>query len=213
MRDAIEQLYRAYATVPLDPDVAYCDHCVAEKQVTELHSYPLREIPAETIGRLATKGISTWGDEAYFRHFVPRLLELTAAGELADFSVESFLPSRMRSALAAGTPEEHAAVDEFLTAWWADTLARYPARPEALTVYEMITAFGWPGAPLLEGLADARPGHLADFVADTAVQSPPPPEIDAWLRSGVPAALLAAAGTATDDEQLSWALELLRHNY
>src|SRR5690349_1496317 len=174
MRDAIEGLYRAYSTVPLNPDVEYCDHCVSAKEVAALHAYPLRGIPAGTIGRLATKGISTWGDEAYFRHFVPRLLELTAAGELDDYSVESFLPSRMRSTLTAGTPEERAAVDGFLTAWWTDTMARYPAPHDALTVYQMITAFGWPGAPLLVALQDAHPGHLAGFVADTAVQNPPP---------------------------------------
>ena len=71
MRGAIEQVYRAYAPVPRNPDVAYCDHCVSAEQVAALHSYPLRKIPAETIGTLLTKGISTWGTEAYFRHFVP----------------------------------------------------------------------------------------------------------------------------------------------
>jgi hypothetical protein len=214
VRDAIEQLYQAYAPVPLNPDVGYCGHCISPAEVTALHSYPVREIPVRTIGRLLTKGISTWGDEDYFRHFVPRLLELTAAGELADYSVSSYLPSKMRLALTAGTPGERDAVGQFLAAWWTDTLARDPAEASAQNVFEMTTAFGWPGAPLLSILENAPLGHLVDFVSLTAVESPPPPEVETWLRSGVPAALLTAAGTATDDEeQLSWALEVLRHNY
>ncbi|MFI7541102.1 hypothetical protein [Actinoplanes sp. NPDC049599] len=216
MRDAIEQVYRAYAPVPLNPDVEYCDHCVSPEQVAALHSYPLREVPAGTIGRLLTKGLSTWGDEAYFRHFVPRLLELIVAGDLNHVSLPVYLPGKLSRCLAAGTPDEREAVDRLLTAWWADTLARYPAPLDALTVYELLTALGRPGEPLLAAFSVAKPAHLASFVADAAIDHPPP-ELDAWLRGGVPAALLTAAGNTTDDlellAQLDWALELLRHNY
>jgi hypothetical protein len=216
MRDEIEQVYRAYAPVPLDPDVAYCDHCVSADQVAELHSYPLREIPAKTIGKLLAKGLSTWGEEPYFRHFLPRLLELTVAGDLSDVAVETYLPSKLARCLASGTPEERAAVDRLLTAWWLDTLARYPAPQDAQTVYEMITEVGRPGEPLLAAFPGAQAGHLAQFVADAASDNPPP-ELAAWLGSGVPTALLTAAGNTTDDlellEQISWALELLTHNY
>ena len=216
MRDEIEQVYRAYAPVPLNPDVGYCDHCVSAEQVAELHSYPLREIPAGTIRKLLAKGISTWGEEPYFRHFVPRLLELTVAGDLSDFAVETYLPSKLARCLASGTPEEREAVDRFLTAWWLDTLARYPAPQDAQTVYEMITEVGRPGEPLLAAFPEARPEHLAMFVAEEAYGAPPP-EVAAWLRSGVPTALLTAAGNTTDDlellEHLGWALELLGHNY
>jgi hypothetical protein len=216
VRDTIEDLYRAYAPVPLDPGVGYCDHCVAPEQVAALHAEPLRKIRAETIAKLLAKGVSTWGDERYFRHFLPRLLELTASGDLAVYSVETYLPSKLARCLAAGTPDERAAVDRFLNTWWADTLARYPAPVEAATVYKMITAAGWPGTPLLEAWPGAQPWHLAVFVADQAFGHPPP-EIEDWLRGGVPAALLTAAGNDTDDlellEQISWALELLAHNY
>ena len=216
MRDTIEDLYHAYAPVPLDPDVGYCDHCVSAEQVAELHSYPLREIPAETIRKLLAKGLSTWGEEPYFRHFLPRLLELTVTGELNVFSVEVYLPNKLARCLASGTPEEREAVDRFLTAWWLDTLARYPTPLDAETVYEMITALGRPGAPLLAAFPEADPRHLAMFVAEAAY-SHPAPELETWLRSGIPAALLTAAGNTTDDlellEQISWALELLTHNY
>jgi hypothetical protein len=216
VQDEINQMYRAYAPVPLNPDVEYCAHCVSAEQVAELHSYPLREVPAGTIAKLLTKGLSTWGDEAYFRHFVPRLLELTVAGDLSDFSVETYLPNRLARCLTAGTPEEREAVDRFLTAWWSDTLARSPAALDAYTVYEMITALGRAGEPLLAAFPEARPEHLAMFVTENAYGDPPP-EVVAWLRSGIPTALLTAAGNTTDDlellEQLSWALELLPHNY
>ncbi|RSM65190.1 hypothetical protein DMB66_17445 [Actinoplanes sp. ATCC 53533] len=216
MRDEIEQVYRAYAPVPLDPDVAYCDHCVSAEQIAELHSYPLREIPAEAIGKLVFKGLSTWGEEPYFRHFIPRLLELTVAGELNDLPLTVYLPSKLARCLASGTPEERAAVDRFLTAWWLDTLARHPSPLDAETVYEMVTALGRPGEPLLAAFPGAKPWHLTMFVVEAAYRDPPP-DVAAWLRSGVPAALLTAAGNTTDDlellEQIGWALELLARNY
>ena len=87
---------------------------------------------------------------------------------------------------------------------------------DASTVYELITATGWPAAPLLGAWPGAEPWQLAMFVADHA-QGDPPAEIAGWLRGGVPAALLTAAGNTTDDlellDQISWALELLAHNY
>ena len=216
MRDAIDDLYRAYAPVPLDPDVDFCAHCVTSEQVAALHAAPLREIPAKTIGRLLAKGITTWGDERYFRHFIPRLLELTVAGELNAFSVEVYLPRKLAGCLAAGPADEQAAVDRFLAAWWTDTLARYPTPVDAATVHKMITTTGRPGTPLLAAWPGAQPWHLAMFVAEHA-QGDPPAEIAAWLGGGVPAALLTAAGNTTDDlellEQISWALELVAHNY
>jgi hypothetical protein len=216
VREAIDDLYRAYAPVRLDPGVEFCDHCVSREQVEALHAYPLREIPAATIAKLLTKGLSTWGTEAYFRHFIPRMLELTAEGELSVHSVETYLPGKLVRSLAAGNDDERATVGRFLTAWWADTLARHPAPLDAATVYEMITLAGWPGAPLLAEWPGAQPWHLAMFVAEHA-QDDPPPEVAAWLGGGVPAALLTAAGNTTDDlellEQVSWALELLGRDY
>jgi hypothetical protein len=216
VRDVIEDLYTAYAPVPLDPGVDHCDHCVSAEQVAALHAYPLREIPAEVMRKLLAKGITTWGDERYFRHFVPRLLELIVAGELNDSAYEVYLPGKLTRCLATGSDEERAAVDRFLTAWWTDTLTRRPAPTDAGSLYEIITALGRPGAPLLEAWPRAHPWHLATFVAESAMGDPPP-EVAGWLRGGVPAALLTAAGNTTDDlelvEQLSWALELLQRNY
>ena len=216
MQEVIDALYRVFAAVPPDPGVGCCSHCVSEGEVAALHSYPLREFPAEPIHKLLAKGVSTWGDEAYFRHFLPRLLELAVSGELDFFLVEIYLPSKLVLCLAAGTPEEHAAVGRFLNAWWADTLTHYPrpANPEAL--YKLMTWAGWPGAPLLDMWPQAHPWQLARFVADQAFDHPPDP-IARWLGSGVPATLLTAVGNATDDPELldliSWALELLEHNY
>jgi hypothetical protein len=211
VRDAIEDLYRAYAPVPLDPDVAFCDHCVTAEEVAALHAVPLREASAQQIGRLVFKGLNTWGDERYFRHFIPRMLELTVAGELS-----LFLPRKLAACLATGPAGERAAVDRFFTAWWADTLARYPAPVSAETVYAMITGAGWPGAPLLAAWPAAEPRHLALFVALHAYDHPPA-EIAEWLGSGVPTALLTAVGNSTDDlellEDVSLALEILANNY
>lgn len=109
MRTEIEDLYRAYAHHRLIPDVEYCDHCVLPEEVAALHAVPLRDAPAELMGSLLMSH-STWGDRdyRYFRHFLPRMLELVAAGELTDHSFPVFLTTPLTHIRQVADPGERA---------------------------------------------------------------------------------------------------------
>lgn len=193
-----EELYGVYATVPLDPGVDFCDHCVTEAEVRALHTTPLRELTPEHLGPLLFSSTTTWGDIAYFRHFLPRLLELTAAGAMNDWSYPSFLPRRLLLSREHDTPGQTVAIDRFLTGWWARTLATWPPACEAAEVYDTLAEIGvsparllaaWPPAPVVSG---AR--HLAAFAELKLTASGTEAELREWLLGPVPEALLAAAG-------------------
>ena len=200
-----EELYGVYAAVPLDPGVDYCDHCVTEAEVRALHTTPLRELTAGQLGPLLFSSTTTWGDIAYFRYFLPRLLELTAAGAMNDWSYPSFLPRRLLLSCEHDTPEQAAAIDRFFAGWWSRTLATWPPACDATEVYDTLTEAGVPPARLLDAWRSAPPvsgaRHLAAFAQMTLTISGTGAELREWLLGPVPQDVLTAVGE-TDDEVL-----------
>lgn len=198
---AVEELYRAFGTVPLIDHVDYCAHCVAPEQVEVLRQTPLRRLTAAHLGPLLFNAMSTWGDLAYFQHFLPRLLELTATGAMEDWSYPSFLPSRLASCWTHGTAEQQAAIARFLAAWWSATTSSWPGQSQPGDVLETIGRSGQPVAPYLAAWAadrsEAAVRHLAAFVGDWLVSSQTADrfwtDVDRWLRSDAPLAMIAAA--------------------
>ena len=188
MQEVIDALYRVFAAVPPDPGVGCCSHCVSEEQVAALHSYPLREFPAEPIHKLLAKGVSTWGDEAYFRHFPPR--RRYAGGTRSGRALPDRLVGRHTDPLPAASAPGRALPDH------------HQGRMAGCTAVGGVA----PGPPVAARAVRRRRGLR-----------PPARPIAEWLGSGVPAALLTTAGDATDDPELRdhivWALELLEHNY
>jgi len=200
---AVDGLYAAYATVALNRDVDFCDHCVTEAEVRALHSTPLRELTAEHLGPLLFSSTTTWGDIAYFRHFLPRMLELTATGAMNDWSYPSFLPRRLLLSREHDTPEQAAAIDRFHTEWWSRTLATWPPACDAAEVYDTLTEAGvpaprlldaWPSAPVPSGTR-----HLAAFAEAKLTTAGTDAELRDWLLGPAPEELLTAVGDADDE--------------
>jgi hypothetical protein len=80
--DAIERVYREFARYPRRSHVSGCPCCVDDEEARALASAPLRDIPEATLERYAFKAMTTWGDEADFKHFVPPIFERTVRGRL-----------------------------------------------------------------------------------------------------------------------------------
>jgi hypothetical protein len=88
LQAAVEELYRQLARYPLRGLMDACPCCITPAENAVLMTVPLRQLGEEQIGRYAFKALSTWGDAADFRHFLPRILELKARDELStDFFV------------------------------------------------------------------------------------------------------------------------------
>lgn len=77
MREAIDNLYAAFADVPQPRRIMGCPCCMDETKACQLTGNPLREIPAEAISWYATKAMTTVGCETDYLYFFPRIMELS----------------------------------------------------------------------------------------------------------------------------------------
>ena len=80
LEDATRRLYRAFAGSARSPRMRACSHCVSDEMMHELCAKGSHELTEREIGAYAFKAITTWGDEADYQHFFPRILELCDLG-------------------------------------------------------------------------------------------------------------------------------------
>ena len=78
LHQTIEGLYAAFASYPLS-SLEGCPCCVSAGNKAQVTCRPLRELTEDDMGRYAGKAMTTWGTVDDFKHFLPRLFELTAA--------------------------------------------------------------------------------------------------------------------------------------
>jgi hypothetical protein len=167
-RGAVEGLYAAFGHVRRPARVPGCPHCVAPEEDRPLLDRPVRALPPDDLARYAAKAISTWGGAEEFRYFLPRLLECAAA-DAFGYPDPAVVFGKLAVAGWHDWPaDERAAIEAFLTAWWADTLDRYPAAPGAGTVLCCLGAARADLTPFLDhwGALPAADAvrHLHEFV-------------------------------------------------
>ncbi|GAB2811769.1 hypothetical protein GCM10027176_15340 [Actinoallomurus bryophytorum] len=166
--EAVEGLYAAFGHVRRPARVPGCPHCVAPQEDRPLLDGPVRSLPADALARYAAKAISTWGGAEEFRYFLPRLLECAAADAFGYPDPAIVFGKVAAAGWHAWPAGERAAIEAFLTAWWADTLERHPADPDAGTVLCCLGAARADLTPFLDhwgGLPDAGAvRHLREFV-------------------------------------------------
>ncbi|GLZ14945.1 hypothetical protein Acsp04_51800 [Actinomadura sp. NBRC 104425] len=220
---AVEGLYAAFADVPRPRAVAGCPCCVAPDEDRALLARPLRELGAADLRRYAAKAMTTWGAEEEFRYFAPRLLELAADDAFVWPSVEIVF-GKLGMVPWTQWPQR-AALEEFLAAFWARTLASHPSRPDAGTALCALTLAVSDVAPYLSGWERLDTGaavrQLHDFTADGLrwrggrvrltnaewdTNVPAYRQVVAWLTEGPALRAVQAAFERLDDEPT---LELL----
>ncbi|UZR99627.1 hypothetical protein [Chondrinema litorale] len=114
---AIEVLYQTFSEYPRNPNIVGCPCCVSDMDKSLLHTSKLRDLVDEDISKYAFKAITTWGDVDDFKHYLPRIFELTAKQELA---VNTFVVlGKLKIAdWRNWDKSEQKAINEFLIAWW-----------------------------------------------------------------------------------------------
>jgi hypothetical protein len=78
LRDAIEQLYRAFAPMPQPRHIDGCPCCIGRKEIHVLLGKGLRAISPTEMASYASSAFLTVGDVADYLYFLPRILEITA---------------------------------------------------------------------------------------------------------------------------------------
>jgi hypothetical protein len=209
LSDAVEELYRAFRDVPLDPDVSYCDHCLGPDDVAELRVTPLRELGADAIHRLvANAPVGTLGDMTYFRHFLPRVVELAVRGEVWASMIEI----GVEKAFKESDPPQRAAILAVLEAWWSDILSTWPSATSADDLIAIVDCCELPLRPYFDAWSahgtTTAAHHLADYVG-ALVFSDSTAERDAWLASGAASALIRAVPPHIDFDRALGVFEAL----
>ena len=122
LAEAVRELYKVFKPYRDRRHPEGCPCCVSDADKRRLFSKPLEELTADDLGRFAWKALTTWGDVEDLKHFLPRLLELTAVDDCAPFERE-VLFGKLKLADWQHRPEqERRAVDEYLHAIWRNCL-------------------------------------------------------------------------------------------
>ncbi|WP_155391110.1 hypothetical protein [Catellatospora paridis] len=210
---AVTELYAVFARHPRAERIGYCGHCVNDAEALVLQRVPLRRLTAGDLERFTFKLLSTWGDEADLRHFLPRILELFATGEQRDGHLLTKTLSNVRYHGTAWAPDELAAVEGYLLALMRQVLTDRDSPLRITALLEGAAENGHTVKPYLAVWAD-EPGEAAtlrlaylidDFGWTFSRDDRYHREVRAWLRTGTPAGRLEAAFLATDDpEAADW---------
>jgi hypothetical protein len=118
MNDAIENLYAAFAHCRIGGDFSGCDCCVGPEHSVKLAATPLRDLTYNDLERYSRKAMSTWGKVNHFKHFLPRLLELSIEHR-DDFLDLAVVFGKLKYARFDTWPQrERDAVNRFFDEYW-----------------------------------------------------------------------------------------------
>ncbi|TWU15452.1 hypothetical protein [Allorhodopirellula heiligendammensis] len=118
MHAAIENLYATFAHCRIGDDFTGCDCCVGPEHSEKLAAPPLRELTYEDLERYSRKAMSTWGNVRHFKHFLPRLLELSIEHR-DDFLDLAVVFGKLKYAQFDSWPQrERDSVDRFFCEYW-----------------------------------------------------------------------------------------------
>ena len=114
---ATENLYKTFSKYPFKSTIEGCPCCVSDSDKSTLHSKPLRELEDEDLSRYAFKAMTTWGDVNDYKHYLPRIFELTAKRKLI---VDTFvtLGKLDYANWKQWETGEQKTINQFLNAWW-----------------------------------------------------------------------------------------------
>jgi hypothetical protein len=116
LQQAVESLYLVFGAYPLS-SLDGCPCCVSAANKEQVTHRALRELTQDDLGRYAGKAMTTWGNVDDFKHFLPRLFELTAAFQspYEEYVVFGKLDyGRWRT----WPPAEIAAIEQYFLALW-----------------------------------------------------------------------------------------------
>jgi len=127
--DAFDALYRAFSGYGRSAQIDACPCCVDKLDQDVLTRGPLRGLDADELGKYAFKAMTTWGDAADYKHFLPRILELAIGGGRSSWpglELEIIAGKLQMAGVQSWPAPELAALRECFFAWWQAVLARDP---------------------------------------------------------------------------------------
>ena len=180
LQEAVEHLYQVFEPYPLRPSSEPCLHCHEPDEERVLHEHALRKLDAHQLSGFATEAMSVWGNDVDFKHFLPRILEITVVESELDLphldwpDTESLFRHLADAHWRTWPDHERRAVERFLNAYWLAGLNRSPSgeglRSMVTDIGSMVTALVLADVDLkpflhlwLEQPGEAPLRHLAEF--------------------------------------------------
>lgn len=128
LSSSIEVVYNAFDSYPIKEFIEYCPHCHGEEEERHLHKVPLNEMTPGNLGQYAFNALSIWGDSADYRHFLPRILELSVSRHSEPGLEPWLIGSKLAYAKWDSWPSlERNAILGFMEAAWQIVLSCPPS--------------------------------------------------------------------------------------
>jgi hypothetical protein len=126
LKEAIENLYSVFARYEDWSRQPGCPCCVTQADCDLLLAKPLRELTHEDLQLFGSLTLTLWGNVDDYRHFLPRLFELTTLS--TSYVDNRWDGRRVLWGLSLGKYQtwpsaEQEAIDNFACRWWQSSLA------------------------------------------------------------------------------------------
>jgi hypothetical protein len=162
LEEAIERLYRAFATARKPLHIDGCPCCIDNKEIGTLLGKNLRSITPAELAPYASSAFLTVGEVADYLYFLPRILEITAT-EPSWWPDPEVTGRAIRTAEpGTWTADQRRALDEFLEA----VIGTAIKTGEYMTLDGWMCAIGRMGfdvRPYLDRIAKSPAAVLAYF--------------------------------------------------
>ena len=224
LTEAVARLYQVFAGRPRRAGIEFdaSDQDTSPQDRRELAHTPLRDLKAELLSTFVLNATSwTWGTPDDVWYYLPRILELVAAGELAAGDLWSLF--RVTGQYWRNWPhDQQEALVRYMMALWRAALSGY-WHPAAFTVTDVLAAATNLGLPAKQYLSvwETSPGespalHLAWLIRNRTWNNDAlERQLDQWLAGPAPRRVLARALRAPSTPEvaanLSAALAELGH--
>jgi len=142
---AIEGLYTAFEGYRLPKHTNPCPCCHSAEDELILQAQPLRELDPDHLWKYSMDALLVWGDEAVFKHFLPRIFELLATLPNPSLQLidQEIMFSKFRHGNWRAWPdEEQAAVEGYLHSVWHEVLGDPPAEERYSDLESWICSIG-----------------------------------------------------------------------
>lgn len=123
MNTAIDNLYKVFKGYRIGDDFVGCACCVSHADSERLAAQPIRKLTYDDLERYSRKAITTWGTARHFKHFLPRLLELTVEHRDNFLDLAIVFGKLAHAQFDSWPQQERDAVNQFFDKYWDHELA------------------------------------------------------------------------------------------
>jgi hypothetical protein len=136
LQSSIENLYAYFSSYELREKMNACTcGCIDPEDISLLYSKPLRDLGEAELEKYSRKALSTWGDTYDFRHFLPRLFELSANDLYALVDIEVLFSKLKYGNWETWDKKEQKIISDYFFALWKDFLTK--RKPEEYSYAEI----------------------------------------------------------------------------